>query len=471
MLSSGHPVNQIDGSGLTPLQICASLGWSKAVLLLLKYGADVHAISPLGWTALMQAVANGHTDTSRILLSAGARISDQNFYGWDVVSLAVTSQDETLLEILTSMPIAHNLNPALATACQQGKVQAVKLLLGKGVDVNGTLPISGMTPLMLAASGGHVDIVDILLSFGANPHILNSSNLTAFDCAMISGYNDLSSILSFHTKPKLKISPTFSIDLCPTLTKIDMISEVNCDVNKLNLHPCTPMCQSPSLSENSIFFNFTSNSTTPTEQFCSANGTALHPCTPKSLTPGFLPHSPQFFKFPPSPRYMCPAGCLPCSPCPPASSGYYTQNFHPYISPSFSPNPMVPPWMFTHSQKHIKTGPKLKVKGSKNMFSWWKRLKARYKKKKLKKQIKVYVTFDEKTSDSQLEALLRSLNLDFLLPLMNSHEMDVETFMHLTELDLEELGIADKGLKNLILQNITSLKSNIAYNALQHQRI
>lgn len=49
--------------------------------------------------------------------------------------------------------------------------------------------------------------------------------------------------------------------------------------------------------------------------------------------------------------------------------------------------------------------------------------------------------------------------------------MDVETFMHLTELDLEELGIADKGLKNLILQNITSLKSNIAYNALQHQRI
>ncbi|KAE8746193.1 hypothetical protein FOCC_FOCC007065 [Frankliniella occidentalis] len=354
LLSSGHPVNQIDGSGLTPLQICASLGWSKAVLLLLKYGADVHATSPLGWTALMQAVANGHTDTSRILLSAGARISDQNFYG--------------------------------------------------------------MTPLMLAASGGHVDIVDILLSFGANPHILNSSNLTAFDCAMISGYNDLSSILSFHTTPKLKISPTFSIDLCPTLKKIDMISDVNCDVNKLNLHPCTPMCQSPSL-------------------------------------------------------YMCPAGCLPCSPCPPASSGYYTQNFHPYISPSFSPNPMVPPWMFTHSQKHNKTGPKLKVKGSKNMFSWWKRLKARYKKKKLKKQIKVYVTFDEKTSDSQLEALLRSLNLDFLLPLMNSHEMDVETFMHLTELDLEELGIADKGLKNLILQNITSLKSNIAYNALQHQRI
>ncbi|KAK3923693.1 Ankyrin repeat and SAM domain-containing protein 6 [Frankliniella fusca] len=467
LIARGYPVDGVDESGLTPLHVCASIGWSEAVSILLKYGANVHATSPHGWTALMQAVSNDHVDTARILLNAGARLTDQNASGWDVLSLAVTSSDETFREILASTRMTHDLKLALASACQQGKVQAVKLLLGRGANVNGALPISGITPLMLAACEGHVNIVDILLSFGANPYILNSSNLTAIDCAMINGYNDLSSILSHHTKTQPKIRPTFTFtSYPPTKTSPKMITDITADPSLFGLHPCTPTCKTPgSFSENSL--KCASNSATPCEKFCSA--AALHPFSPRCQTPGLLPQSPKFFKFPPSPTYTCSSGCMPCSPCMPIPSCNYSKNFH--SSPLFSPNPLVPPWMFSQDKKAIKTVPKCKEKGAKSILSWWKRLRRRYKNIKPKKRVKVYVTFDEKfSSDIQLEILLRSLNLDFMIPLMTSHEMDVETFIHLTELDLDELGIIDKGLKNHILMKIRDFKCSIASNTF-HQGI
>lgn len=80
-LLSGHPVNQVDSNGFTSLQVCAALGWTSALSVLLKYGADIHARSPLGWTALMQAVRNGHSDTTEVLLEAGANVSDKNSLG------------------------------------------------------------------------------------------------------------------------------------------------------------------------------------------------------------------------------------------------------------------------------------------------------------------------------------------------------------------------------------------------------
>lgn len=74
-------VAERDSSGLTPLQICSALGWTEAVLLLLKHGADVNQACSLGWTPLMQAVRNGHSDIVRILINAGADISVKNSYG------------------------------------------------------------------------------------------------------------------------------------------------------------------------------------------------------------------------------------------------------------------------------------------------------------------------------------------------------------------------------------------------------
>lgn len=80
-LLTGHAVNSCDNSGATPLQICAALGWTEAVALLLKHRADVDRSCPLGWTALMQAARNGHSNIVRMLIDAGANAADRNSFG------------------------------------------------------------------------------------------------------------------------------------------------------------------------------------------------------------------------------------------------------------------------------------------------------------------------------------------------------------------------------------------------------
>lgn len=95
-------------------------GHTETVRALLDAGADVHA-----WTdaPLWEAARKGHADTMRALLDAGA---DQNV--------------------------------ALVVAAQNGLVELVKELLGKGANVH---TCRGL-PLMMAAHNGHTETVRVL---------------------------------------------------------------------------------------------------------------------------------------------------------------------------------------------------------------------------------------------------------------------------------------------------------------------
>ena len=54
------------------------------------------------------------------------------------------------------------------TAARTGKVDAVKVLLAAGADVQAKEPKRGQTALMWAAAEGHAEVVDALIRAGAD---------------------------------------------------------------------------------------------------------------------------------------------------------------------------------------------------------------------------------------------------------------------------------------------------------------
>ena len=134
-----------DADGLTPVQAAIAGGYDEAVVYLLYNGAEVNALGLNGLTPLHAAAVFDRPSIGAMLLKRGAK-----------VSLTSNSQGFTPLHV----------------AARGGKLDMVKLLIEARGNVNATGKRVD-TPLTLAASQGHFAVVDYLLSHGAavNPPV------------------------------------------------------------------------------------------------------------------------------------------------------------------------------------------------------------------------------------------------------------------------------------------------------------
>lgn len=164
------------------------------ILRALNDGADIDAMQAEipGWRPLHVAIEaideeNAPLDVLRVLLEHGANVND-----WD------RCKDSTpvLMAVLRSQPesvrllLAHGANPdvtgsegdtAIRWAAAEGDTAMVDILLTHGVqgsiDTAGTG--EGTTPLGAAAIRGHVEIVERLLTAGANPDAVDCDGFSA----------------------------------------------------------------------------------------------------------------------------------------------------------------------------------------------------------------------------------------------------------------------------------------------------
>ena len=158
--------------GLTALHIATERNNIYLVKELLARKAVMSAIGEHvePSTPLSIATLNKNIEIMRLLLESGARIGD-NAYGSGPLTFAARIGNLAVFRTLLS----YDANPilldkALSEATETGNISIMKELLAKGVEANVEYTnYAGRTCLFIAASTGNVDAVELLLDHGADP--------------------------------------------------------------------------------------------------------------------------------------------------------------------------------------------------------------------------------------------------------------------------------------------------------------
>src|SRR5437762_1422703 len=200
-------------AGTTPLLFAVRRGDMSAVRALVAAGADVNAKRPDGATALLVAVINGHEDLVDFLLEKGA---DPNVEGgstdltvqgvrarpMELKYRKLTNNERDSEGVTRGNIFGRPLQAAVHVAnwhisdqfiaVKMDRLRVIRSLLDHGADVDGRISmeeprwsgaryrrhLAGATTLLLAAKAADVDVMRLLLDYGADSTINTEENIT-----------------------------------------------------------------------------------------------------------------------------------------------------------------------------------------------------------------------------------------------------------------------------------------------------
>jgi uncharacterized protein len=155
------------------LPTAVQAGASKQALEMIQSGADVNQAQGDGSTALLWAVNRQDYDVAKALLAKKANPNALNEFGAMPLTEAARLNDDMLVKMLLRADAkVDSANPddesALMLAVKNGNLPMVETLVNAGANVNRIEKFHNQTPLIYAAAGGHLAIVKLLLSKGAD---------------------------------------------------------------------------------------------------------------------------------------------------------------------------------------------------------------------------------------------------------------------------------------------------------------
>lgn len=203
LLDHKADINARDLGTRTPLMDSAFYGQAAALELLLQRGADTELVDMDGRTALIIAAKCGFVQCVRSLLDHGAdfAIKDKK-YNKTALDYASENDHREICGLLGTKARDAAAALSLIQASREGSQQEVDRLLqtiaGGNVD---TPDENNWTPLLWAASQGHVDIVRTLLAHAANVNWVSRHNSTALMLAAYQGHSQVVDLLLAYHSP------------------------------------------------------------------------------------------------------------------------------------------------------------------------------------------------------------------------------------------------------------------------------
>lgn len=273
LISNGADVNVKDDNGYTPI-FGAVFDYeagdrSETVKMLIAYGADVNATDTGGLTPLHNAAMNGKRQMIELLLANKADPNVKSASGITAAQFAAEANQQDIAALLESAVVRAD---EIHKPVTNGDLAKVAVVLKDNPGLANAIDISGRTPLHIAVMFDRNEIIELLISLGADVNGYNREGQTPLHQAMTVDSKEIAELLIARgADVNAKMLPTGMTLLHRAVNNndqegVEFLIAHGADVNAKHKEGGTPLHQAAAWSSKEIVELLLANNADPSLQ-------------------------------------------------------------------------------------------------------------------------------------------------------------------------------------------------------------